>query len=278
MSNKFINSIIAISRPTNVLISMISIFVAAFITGTLHPAINVLLACVSGGLIAAGANTINDYFDLEIDRINKPKRPLVAGKLLSSQALIIALFEFAVGSLLALFIGLLAFIIAFSISLLLFFYSYRLKRLPLIGNLAVSFSTGMAFIYGGIAVHRVVETLIPAIFAFFYHFGREIIKDIQDREGDTSEKARTFPIIYGNKLSLILTTLNFALLTVLVFLPFLFGWYGIKYILVILFGVYPVIFFSVWSMWRNQTPGNLGFISNLLKADMLVGLLAIYLG
>ncbi len=278
MSNKFINSIIAISRPANVLISMISIFVAAFITGTLHPAINVLLACVSGGLIAAGANTINDYFDLEIDRINKPKRPLVAGKLLSSQALIIALFEFAVGSLLALFIGLLVFIIAFSISLLLFFYSYRLKRLPLIGNLAVSFSTGMAFIYGGIAVHRVVETLIPAIFAFFYHFGREIIKDIQDREGDTSEKARTFPIIYGNRLSLILTTLNFALLTVLVFLPFLFGWYGIKYILVILFGVYPVIFFSVWSMWRNQTPGNLGFISNLLKADMLVGLLAIYLG
>jgi len=278
MSNKFINSIIAISRPANVLISMISIFVAAFITGTLHPAINVLLACVSGGLIAAGANTINDYFDLEIDRINKPKRPLVAGKLSSSQAVIIALFEFAIGSLLALFIGLLAFIIAFSISLLLFFYSYRLKRLPLIGNLAVSFSTGMAFIYGGIAVHRVVETLIPAIFAFFYHFGREIIKDIQDREGDTSEKARTFPIIYGNRLSLILTTLNFALLTVLVFLPFLFGWYGIKYILVILFGVYPVIFFSVWSMWRNQTPGNLGFISNLLKADMLVGLLAIYLG
>jgi geranylgeranylglycerol-phosphate geranylgeranyltransferase len=278
MSNKFINSIIAISRPANVLISMISIFVAAFITGTLHPAINVLLACISGGLIAAGANTINDYFDLEIDRINKPKRPLVAGKLLSSQALIIALFEFAVGSLLALFIGFLAFIIAFSISLLLFLYSYRLKRLPLIGNLAVSFSTGMAFIYGGIAVHRVVETLIPAIFAFFYHFGREIIKDIQDREGDTSEKARTFPIIYGNRLSLILTTLNFALLTVLVFLPFLFGWYGIKYILVILFGVYPVIFFSVWSMWRNQTPGNLGFISNLLKADMLVGLLAIYLG
>jgi geranylgeranylglycerol-phosphate geranylgeranyltransferase len=278
MSNKFINSIIAISRPANVLISMISIFVAAFITGTLHPAINVLLACISGGLIAAGANTINDYFDLEIDRINKPKRPLVAGKLSSSQAVIIALFEFAVGSLLALFIGFLAFIIAFSISLLLFLYSYRLKRLPLIGNLAVSFSTGMAFIYGGIAVHRVVETLIPAIFAFFYHFGREIIKDIQDREGDTSEKARTFPIIYGNRLSLILTTLNFALLTVLVFLPFLFGWYGIKYILVILFGVYPVIFFSVWSMWRNQTPGNLGFISNLLKADMLVGLLAIYLG
>ena len=278
MSNKFINSIIVISRPANVLISMISIFVAAFITGTLHPAINVLLACVSGGLIAAGANTINDYFDLEIDRINKPKRPLVAGKLSSSQALIIALFEFAVGSLLALFIGFLAFIIAFSISLLLFLYSYRLKRLPLIGNLAVSFSTGMAFIYGGIAVHRVVETLIPAIFAFFYHFGREIIKDIQDREGDTSEKARTFPIIYGNRLSLILTTLNFALLTVLVFLPFLFGWYGIKYILVILFGVYPVIFFSVWSMWRNQTPGNLGFISNLLKVDMLVGLLAIYLG
>jgi hypothetical protein len=67
-------------------------------------------------------------------------------------------------------------------------------------------------------------------------------------------------------------------LTILVFLPFVFGWYGINYILVIVFGVYPVIFFSIWSVWRNQTPGNLGLISNLLKADMLVGLLAIYLG
>ncbi len=278
MGNNFIFAIFAISRPANVLISMISIFVAAFITGTLQPAINVLLACISGGLIAAGANTINDYFDLEIDRINKPYRPLIAGKLSPSQAQLISMFEFTVGILLAAFIGSLAFFVAFTISFLLFFYSYRLKRLPLIGNLTVSFSTGMAFVYGGIAVNRIIETLIPAAFAFFYHFGREIIKDVQDLEGDTREKARTFPIVYGNRLSLILTTLNFSILTVLVFLPFVFGWYGIKYILVIMFGVYPVIFFSIWSIWRNQTPGNLGFISNLLKADMLVGLLAIYLG
>ena len=278
MGIKFIFSIIAISRPVNVLISMISIFVAAFITGTLQPVIHVIYACFSGGVITAAANTINDYFDLEIDRINKPGRPLVTGKLSPVQAMIIALVEFTAGIILAAFIGLLAFFIALCISLLLFWYSYRLKRVPLAGNLSVSFSTGMAFVYGGVAVNRVFETLIPAVFAFFYHFGREIIKDIQDREGDNSDKARTFPVVYGNRISLILTTINFLVLTVLVFLPFVFGWYGMSYILIIVFGVYPVIFFSIWSVWRNQTPGNLGFISNLLKADMLVGLLAIYLG
>ena len=268
----------AISRPVNVLISMLSIFVAAFITGTISPFIKVLLACFSGGIIMAASNTMNDYFDLDIDRVNRPKRPLVSGKLKPLFALRLAQLEFAVGIFLGLFISFTAFFIALVISSLIIFYSYKLKRLPLIGNLMVSFATSMAFIYGGVAVNRIRQTIVPAVFSFFYHFGREIIKDVQDMQGDAAGHARTFPLVYGEKAALQLTTLNFIFLILLLPVPYLIRWYNLNYLLVIILGICPVLFFSIYSIWKDKSPANLGRISTLLKADMPVGLLAIYLG
>jgi geranylgeranylglycerol-phosphate geranylgeranyltransferase len=271
-------AVIEISRPINVLIAMISIFVAVAISGIIHPIHSVILACLSGGIIMAGSNTINDYFDLDIDQINRPERPLVAGKLTIRQAWKFAWIEFSVGILLSLLINFTAFLIALIVSGIIILYSFRLKRLPLIGNLAVSFSTAMAFIYGGAAVDRIKETIVPAVLAFFFHFGREIIKDIQDREGDARGSARTFPLIYGEVAALGLTSAIFVILSVVLLIPSLLGWYGSAYLIVIVIGVYPVLFYVSFSMWKNRSSKNLGFLSNLLKADMLVGLLAIYLG
>lgn len=268
----------AISRPVNVLISMLSIFVAAFITGTISPLANVLLACFSGGIIMAASNTMNDYFDLDIDRVNRPKRPLVSSKLSPLFALRLAQVEFAVGIVLGLFVSLTAFIIALIISSLIIFYSYKLKRLPLIGNLMVSFATSMAFVYGGVAVNRIRQTIVPAVFSFFYHFGREIIKDVQDMQGDAAGHARTFPLVYGEKAALQLTTINFILLLILLPVPFLLRWYNLNYLIVILLGICPVLLYTMFSIWKDKSPDNLGKISTLLKADMPVGLLAIYLG
>ncbi|MBN2365774.1 MAG: hypothetical protein EH225_07125 [Calditrichaeota bacterium] len=275
---KYLSAAFRISRPVNVLISILSIFVAVFITGTLQPLSHVFLACISGGIIMAAANTINDYFDLEIDRINRPNRPLVMNELTPLQAMKLATFEFTAGLLLSFFISLTAFIIAGIVSSVIFLYSFKLKRMPVIGNLAVSFSTAMAFIYGGAAVNRVQETVVPAVLAFFYHFGREIIKDIQDAEGDRQERARTFPIIFGDVAALFLTTAIFVILMILLPLPYYLLWYQREYWIIVLFGVYPVLIFSLVSIWKNRTPVNLGRVSTLLKADMLVGLLAIYVG
>ena len=278
MTSKILPAIVEISRPVNVLIAMISIFVAVVITGALHPLHSVILACISGGIIMAGSNTINDYFDLDIDRVNRPNRPLVTGKLTARQAWTIAWIEFGVGISLSLFINFTAFLIALIVAAIIILYSFQLKRLPLVGNLAVSFSTAMAFVYGGAAVNRIKETLIPAVLAFFFHFGREIIKDLQDKEGDARGSARTFPLVYGEVASLGLTTTIFLILAIVLPLPFLFGWYTIAYLVVIVIGVYPVLIYVTFSMWKNRSTKNLGFLSNLLKADMLVGLLAIYLG
>ncbi len=275
---RYLRTVFKISRPVNVLISILSIFVAAFITGTLDPFSHVVLACLSGGIIMAAANTINDYFDLEIDRVNRPDRPMVRGELTPVQAVKLASFEFTIGIMLSFFISLLAFIIAGIVSVVIFFYSFRWKKMPVVGNLAVSFSTAMAFVYGGVAVDRIKETFVPAILAFFYHFAREIIKDIQDAEGDRQGRARTIPIVFGELPALLFTTVLLFILMILLPMPYFFLWYGMKYWIVVLIGVYPVLIYTLISMWKNHSPANLGLISTILKADMLVGLLAIYLG
>ena len=76
--NKFI-SLIKLSRPINVIISFLTIFVAAELAWGIDPFINVLLAALSASLITIGANVINDYYDIDIDKVNKPNRPLAAG-------------------------------------------------------------------------------------------------------------------------------------------------------------------------------------------------------
>ena len=136
----------------------------------------------------------------------------------------------------------------------------------------------MAFIYGGMAVNRIEGTIFPALFAFFFHFGREIIKDLQDVEGDRARGANTLAVVYGTKTALIATSIIFMLLIILTLIPYILNIYGVIYIFIILTGIYPVIMIVLYKCWRSPDPETLGKMSNLLKADMLVGLLAIYFG
>jgi len=267
-----------LTRPANVLIGSLSIAVGALVTGTLFPFRNVLLACISGGLITGGANGINDYYDIEIDRINKPYRPLPSKALTPSAAFFFALSLFIAGILLGALIHLFGLLIALGASILLYLYSYRLKRLPLVGNLTVSGVSALAFIYGGVAVHRFRATLIPASFAFLFHLGREIIKDVEDMIGDRIQAARTLPLVWGTKPALLLTSVIFVLLIGVTLVPYFLGVYGLWYFVTVVIGVDLFLIYAIYSMWRDPSPRNLHRLSNLLKVDMLVGLLALYFG
>ncbi len=278
MKENTISGAILISRPANVFIAALSIFIAILLTGTIQPIIKVIFACISGSIIMAGSNTINDYFDLEIDKINKPNRPLVKGIISLNFTYRLAVIEFITGILISILIGKWAFVIVVFTSLLLILYSRYIKQLPLIGNLVVSFSSGMAFIFGGVAVNRVRWTIVPAILAFFYHLGREMIKDVQDMKGDAQMNAKTFPLIFGKTNSLILITLIILLMLIILPLPYVYHWYNISYLMTAVIGIYPVLIYAIISMWKRPTPHNLGIISKVLKMDMLVGLLALYLG
>lgn len=277
MSSKF-SAYFKLVRPVNVLLGALSIFIGALVTGMLAPVTNVVLACISGALILAGGNAINDYFDLEIDRVNKPSRPLASGLIRPNATFMFSIILFAFGVFLSIFVNLLSCALAVVVATGLFFYSARLKRTVLLGNLAVSLFGALAFIYGALAVNHFAEALVPAGFAFLFHLGREILKDLEDQDGDRMHQALTLPVKFGPRVTLALATAVFSLLILLTFVPFALNLYGKAYLAIVVVGVDLVILGILVLMWMNPSPDSLRRISLVLKTDMFVGLLAILVG
>ena len=275
--NKII-SYLKLTRPGNNLIVALSVLMGALVTKELIPWSKVILACLSASFISGGGNAINDYFDIQIDKINKPQRPLPKGEISSKNALWFSLLLFFIGIFLSILIRPMALILAVFAVLGLIFYSAYLKKRFFWGNFLVSLICGLAFIYGGITTQDFRLSLIPAIFAFLFHWGREIIKDIQDLRGDLVYQAETFPIKLGIKPSLIFTTFIFSLLILFTFLPYLLGIFSWLYLIVVVLGVDLVLIYVLFSSWRDSSFKNLGRLSFILKIDMLLGLAAIYVG
>ena len=266
------------SRPLNAFITFVTIWIAAFISPWFHLNHQLILGALIAALIAAGANIINDIFDVEIDRINKPERLLPSGRVLPTQAWTYFGVAYGLAFFLSFFCNLSMFLIAVIIAILLIIYSARLKRTILWGNITVSLSSAMAFIYGALSVGDWRPGLIPAIFAFLFHLGREVIKDLQDLKGDLNQESITFAGRFGAKASVALVNGIFIFLILLTFLPYILNIYGSLYLWIVVLGVDSVLLFSCVYLWLRHDAVHLGHISHLLKLDMLIGLIAIYFG
>lgn len=270
---------IQISRSINSIITFLVIVVASIISidGN-YSVLKIFLAGLSGALTASAGNVINDYFDIDIDKINKPQRVLPSGKLSSKEALIF----YAILSVLALvissFININAFTIVFIASVFLFFYSYQFKKISLLGNIVVSTLTALTFIYGGIAVDNIKDAIIPAVFAFLINFIREIVKDMEDYEGDIQQRVTTYPVLYGFKKSKIIVVFITAVLIILTLYPFIINLYAIEYFLVVMVFVNPLLVYILKSLYKDDSVKNLNKLSNLLKLNMVIGLIAIFFG
>ncbi len=266
------------SRPLNTFITFVTIFIAAFISPQFHLNHKLVYAAFVAALIAAGANIINDIFDIEIDRINKPQRLLPSGKVTLKQAWTYFALTYLVAFVLSLRTDFPMVLIAVLIAALLVVYSMRLKRTVLWGNITVSLASATAFVFGALSVGDWRSGLIPAVFAFFFHLGREVIKDLQDVKGDLQQKSITFPGRFGAKASVGLVNALFIFLIILTFLPYILHIYGRLYLWIVVIGVDSVLLFVCISLWYRHDPVYLGRISHLLKLDMLVGLIAVYFG
>jgi geranylgeranylglycerol-phosphate geranylgeranyltransferase len=267
-----------LSRPHNLAIAFPAIFLGGFVAGSIRPLTGLLLACVSGILIGAGGNAINDYYDQDIDRINRPHRPLPSGLITPAQARRFAAACFILGTALSALINPACFLVAAAASVLLVLYSRVLKRTLLLGNLTVAFMLGLALVYGGLAVGRIRNAAAVGVFSFLYNLAREILKDVDDMTGDRAAGAVTFPIRYGVKASLGLTTAVLVLLIAATIVPYLLGYFSIVYLVVVVLGVDAYAAYAIASMWRNPDPKHLGRIAVGIKLDMLAGLLAVALG
>ena len=224
-----ISGYFSITRPLNSAVSGLAAVLGYLIaTGTITLASLILVPVVFS--ITAAGNVINDYYDAEIDAINRPERPIPSGALRKGAARSFALTLFLAGILISLYTGPLCIAIALINSFLLTAYAARLKSIPLVGNITVSYLTGSIFLFGGAfsGLTGLALNLPLAVIAFLATLSRELLKDAEDIEGDASGGARTLPMLVGIRNTSLLALVCSVLAVGASLIPF-FRW-GILYL------------------------------------------------
>ena len=276
---KNIKNYFLLTRPLNVLISGLAMVVSAAILNSLEETKILLLIVFIVMSYTAAANAINDVLDLEIDKINRPSRPIPSKNLKKRTALKFSFTLFLVGSMLSLQLPTAAQFISVVISMpLMIVYSTNLKSKPLIGNIAVSFIIGLSFIFCGAAFENIYPMWTPGILAFSLTLIREIIKDIADLEGDRVAKCKTYPIQYGLEATVKLVAILSSIVSLAILLPYFNNVYNYWYLIILVIGVELPLIIVVFSLVKNPTilAANQG--SKILKLSTIMGLIAIYLG
>ena len=276
---KYLLGYIMIIRPLNVFLGGLTILISSLIIKYEGPAISVILPVFVVMFFTIGANTLNDYFDYEIDKINRPDRAISSGLVLRNHALILSLFSLVVGVLIALRLNKDSQLLSIGVSLpLIIAYNVKLKNYPLIGNIIVSLILAMSFIYAGLVFEKTEPLIIPALLAFGLTLIREIVKDLADIKGDKSAGLMTFPIVYGKKKTIILCTILSLFLGIGSFIPFLTGYYNTFYGISLILMVEIPLAVVVISLLNKPVILTAKRGSKLLKFCTLGGLLSIYIG
>lgn len=277
------NPYLEILRPGNALMGAISIILIAIIDKTIS--IPIVLAMLAVFFETAAGNVINDYFDYNIDLINKPERPIPSGRISLENGKRYAYLLFAAGTVCGFLISYLTanwipFIIVLIADVVLYLYAYKLKATPLIGNLAVGFMTGFGFVFGGFTINNpsiVMTSIFLGFFAFVMTTAREIIKDIEDIEGDRKDGARTLPILIGKKKPAILATILIIIDCALCPLLYIYHIFGVLYLVIIAVAVIIFIYSAILIMKSQEEPVA-HKSSKLLKIGMLIAFLSFALG
>jgi geranylgeranylglycerol-phosphate geranylgeranyltransferase len=194
--------------------------------GKLPSTTEIVLGFLSVFFISAASLILNDYFDIEIDRINAPERPLPAGLVTERDVVLLSIVVTMLGFITGYLISLEAFLVVILVWAVGFLYNWRFKKAGFIGNLMVSFSVGMTFVFGGIAVDKPFELIVWyfAIIVMLINLGEEIAADAMDIEGDSRVGSRSLALVFGRENALKISGAIFLLVIVVSSLPFFLEW------------------------------------------------------
>ncbi|MCI5056257.1 MAG: geranylgeranylglycerol-phosphate geranylgeranyltransferase [Flavobacteriales bacterium] len=257
-----------------------------------------MLLVVATVLMAAAGNIINDYFDVRIDRINKPHKIIVGKYIKRRVAMLLHTIFTGLGVLIGLWLcyktGLWKFSIIFLFtSASLWFYATTFKHTTLIGNLIIALLAFLVpFTEGLFEISLLNKTLATEIidfpkafnsiaywvigygcFAFIYTFSREITKDIEDIEGDKKYNSKSIPVAWGinwAKSIIVVLYLGAISLLALIYVLFLKDYYTLIYLIVgIIIPTIGLIFYTIKAKQKEQFHK----ASNWNKVITLIGVL-----
>jgi len=233
-----------------------------------------ILLIFSTTLIAAGGYIINDFYDIAIDMINKPHKVLI-NKIFTQKTV---LFVYTFSNVLALFLGL---FISVQIALLqvfcvlsLWLYACYFKKIALIGNVLVAFLSALVVLIVNVLYQQhFLLVYIFGVFAFFISLIRELIKDMEDIEGDKIGACKTFPILFGVKRTKVL-----IYCLVIIFIIFLFAFpsldiFGQNISQIGSYIISLLLLFLVCKLHFAVKKSDFHTLSSFCKLLMLVGML-----
>lgn len=238
-----------------------------------------LLLILPAIISAAAGYVVNDIYDTITDAINKPERCTVNNTISKKNAWILywALSIVSIG--ISILFSFYYFLVILTVNILLYLYAFKIKGTPIIGNLLVALLS--ASVISCCLLLIKIETWAGyfnfmgyTIFAFFISLIREIVKDLQDIEGDIEAGYKTYPVLYGTKVSKVLI---YALITIQILLGSIYSviTFGIDlYISSIIMAIITIsLIFFINLLAKSKTKDDYRKCSMLLKALMLLGVI-----
>jgi geranylgeranylglycerol-phosphate geranylgeranyltransferase len=239
-----------------------------------------LLGFLTGFLISSFSMVTNDIYDLAVDAVNQPSRPLPSGRIRPGQAKAFSIPFLILGMVCAAILGAATFLIASIFAFIGWYYNFRGKSLGLGGNSLVALSLAIPYIYGSVELGNYFLNLayLLALTSFLAGLGREVLKGIADIEGDKLRKIKTVALSRGARAAKNLSSALFVLAVASSILPILFrllgsgsGLYVYVGLVLIPDAIFVYLAFRTLSMKANSESLRLKGIALL---GMLFGLLA----
>ncbi|MHA1985523.1 MAG: geranylgeranylglycerol-phosphate geranylgeranyltransferase [Promethearchaeota archaeon] len=246
---------------------------------------NIIFGVLTYFFISGSSMVINDYYDIEIDKINRPERPIPRGSITLKQAKILWIITILIGTSLSIIhtllfkTGYLITIIVVFMAFIGWLYAAWGKKSGFIGNIIVGTSFSIGLIYGAMLNNSIIPPYIYFFFltSFFLLLSREVIKGCEDIEGDKKEGVKTLAIRIGIKKSTNIALIFAVVAVVFYILPYFTVINQLLFLISMVFGLAVVIFAIILMLKGNLENNDFKKISLFLKIGAFLGLVTFLL-
>ena len=237
---------------------------------------NLFIIVIVSSLTIASGYIINNFYDSKKDLINRPNKSML-DRLISQKTKLNVYFTLNfIVAFLAIFVSWRAFVYFSVYIFLIWYYSHRIKKYPIIGNLTSAFLSVLPFFAIFLYYKNLYEVILGhATFLFLLLLIREMIKDLENIKGDLANDYKTIPIIYGEAVSKkIITALSIATIIPVYVLIEIFD---VGYMDMYFYFCLIILIFFLLRLWKSNTKEQFVLLHNVLKFLIVAGVFSIIL-